>query len=118
MDLVARLVRILEVDRIDLEKREVALAFLRASDLAFDGVTGTQRKAPDLRWRNIDIVRACEIVGVGRSQEAEAVLEDLDNTFADDVSIASGELLQDSEHQLLLSERARILDLELFGKGE
>ena len=42
VDLVARLVGVLEIDAVDLEEGEVALAFLRASDLAFDGIAGPQ----------------------------------------------------------------------------
>jgi hypothetical protein len=34
VDLVARLLGVLEIDRVDLEQREVALAFFRRADLA------------------------------------------------------------------------------------
>ena len=118
VDLVARLVRVLEIDRVDLEQREIALAFLRAADLAFDRVAGPQREAPDLRRRHVDVVGAGEIVGVRRAQEAEAVLQHFDDALADDVGLLGGELLEDREHQLLLAQRARVLDLELFGKGQ
>ena len=118
VDLVAGLVRVLEIDRVDLEEREVALAVLGAADLALDGVAGAQREAPDLRGRDVDVVGTGEVVGVGRAQEAEAVLEHFDDAFADDLGLLGGELLQDREHQLLLAERARVLDLELFGKGK
>ena len=118
VDLVARLVRVLEIDGVDLEEREVALAVLRAADLALDGVAGPEREAADLRGRDVDVVGAGEIVGVGRAEEAEAVLEDLDDAFADDVGLPRGELLQDREHQLLLAERGGVFDLELLGKGE
>ena len=48
VDLVLDVLRILEIDEIDLEQREVALAVLGTADLAFDGVAGAQREAPDL----------------------------------------------------------------------
>ena len=87
VDLVARLVRILEIDRVDLEQREVALALLRAADLAFDRVAGAQAEPPDLRGRDVDVVRARQVVRFRRAQEAEAVLQHLDHAFADDLDV-------------------------------
>ena len=118
MDLVARLVGVLEIDRVDLEEGEVALALLGAADLALDGIAGPEREAADLRGRDVDVVGAGEVVGVGRAQEAEAVLEHFDDALADDLGVARGELLEDREHQLLFAERARVLDVELFGEGK
>jgi hypothetical protein len=115
---VPDLLGILEIDRIDFEEGEVAFAFLRAPYLALDRVAGPEREPPDLRGRDVDVVGAGEIVGVRRSQEAEAVLEHLDHAFADDVGFLAGELFENGEHQLLLAERGRVLHLELFGKAE
>ena len=56
-DLLARHVGVLEVDRLDLDQREVALPFLRRADLAGDGVAGAQVEAADLRRRDVDVVR-------------------------------------------------------------
>src|SRR5207244_12541433 len=42
-DLLARLVGRLEVDRLDLQEREVPLRVLRRSDLARDGIAGIGR---------------------------------------------------------------------------
>jgi hypothetical protein len=56
IDLVAELLRVLEIDRVDLEQREIALAVLRAADLAFDRVAGAQAEAADLRGRDVDVV--------------------------------------------------------------
>ena len=118
VDLVARLLGVLEIDRVDLEQREVALALLRAADLAFDGVAGAQAEAADLRGRDVDVVGAGQVVRFRRAQEAEAVGQHLDDAFADDVDFLGGELLEDREHQLLLAHGAGVLDLLLFGKGE
>jgi hypothetical protein len=71
--LVARLLGRLEVDRLDLDQREVALAFLRRPDLARHGVAGVQVELADLRRRDVDVVGAGQVVVVGRAQEAEAV---------------------------------------------
>ncbi len=81
-DLVARLLRRLEVDRVDLDQREVALAFLRRADLAGDGVAGAQVEAADLRRRDVDVVRARQVVVLGRAQEAEAVRQAFEDAFA------------------------------------
>ena len=114
IDLVLGLFRVLEIERVDLQQREIAFAFFRAADLAFDGVAGAQAEAADLRRRDVDVVRARQIVGVGRAEEAEAVGEHLDDALADDVGFCNRELLEDGEHQLLLAHGAGILDPVLF----
>src|SRR5664279_543004 len=48
-DLLARDVGVLEVDGLDFDEGEVALAFLRRPDLAGDRVTRAQAELPDLR---------------------------------------------------------------------
>ena len=118
VDLVARLLRVLEVDGVDLEQREIALALLRAPDLAFDGVAGAQAEAADLRGRDVDVVRARQVVRFRRAQEAEAVGEHLDDALADDVGFADRKLLEDAEHQLLLAHGGGVFDLELFGERD
>ena len=118
MDLVALLLGVLEIDGVDLEQREIALALLRAADLAFDRVAGAQAEAADLRGRDVDVVGAGEIVGVGRAQEAEAVLQHLDHAGAGDLDVTGGQLLQDREHQLLLAHGAGVLDGDLLGEAQ
>ena len=118
MHLVALLVGVLEVDRVDLEQREVALAVLGAADLAFDGIAGAQRKAADLRGRDVDVVGARQVVGVGRAQEAEAVLQHFDHAGADDLGILGGQLLEDRKHLLLLAHGAGGLDPDLLGEAQ
>jgi hypothetical protein len=49
MDLVLDLLGVLEIDRGDLEQREIALAVLGAADRAFDRIAGAQAEAADLR---------------------------------------------------------------------
>ena len=57
-DLVLRAVGRLEVDRVHLDEREVALVLLGRADLAADGVAGAQVELADLRGRDVDVVRA------------------------------------------------------------
>ena len=114
IDLVLGLFRIFEIERVDLEQREIAFAFFRAADVAFDGVAGAKAEAADLRRRDVDVVGAGQVVGVGRAQKAEAVGENLNDAFADDVDFLDRELLENGEHQLLLAHGAGIFDPVLF----
>ena len=118
MDLVALLLRVVEIDGVDLEQSEIALALFRAPDLAFDRVAGAQSESADLRGRDVDVVGAGEIIRVGRAQEAEAVLQHLDHARAGDVDVTGGQLLQDREHELLLAHGARVLDGDLLGEAQ
>ena len=59
--------------------------------MALDGVTGAKSKPANLRRRNVDVVRAGQVVGIRRSQEAEAVRENLDNAFADNIGFLNRE---------------------------
>ena len=118
IDLVARLLGILEIERVDLEQRKVAFAFLGAADMAVDGVAGAQAEAADLRGRNVNIVGPRQIVRFRRAQEAKTVRQHFDHAFADNIGLAHRKLLEDAEHQLLLAHGRGILDLELFGKGD
>jgi hypothetical protein len=117
MDLVADLLRVLEIDRVDLEQGEIALALLRPADRPFHGVARAQAETADLRGGDVDVVRPRQVVRFRGTQEAEAVLQDLDHALADDLDVAGGELLEDREHQLLLAHGAGVLDLELFREG-
>jgi hypothetical protein len=54
--------RRLEVDRLDLDQREVALAFFRRADLPGDGVAGVQVELADLGRGDVDVVGAGEVV--------------------------------------------------------
>ena len=115
---MADLFRVVEIDRVDLEQREIALAFLRAADRSLDRIAGLQRKAPDLRGRDVDVVRTRQIIGVGRAEEAETVLQHFDDAVADDLDVLAGQLLEDREHQFLLAHDAGVLDLERFGVSD
>ncbi len=118
MNLVARFFRVFEIDQIDLEQREIALAFLWTADDAFDRIAGSETQAPDLRRRDIDVVGAGQIIGVRRAQEGETVLQDFDDAFADDLDIHARELLEDGEHQFLFAHNRGVFDLVFFSEGE
>src|SRR5947199_446 len=73
-----RLVGILVVDRLDAEEGEVPLVLLRRADLAGDHGPGAQAEPADLARRDVDVVRAGEVVVIGAAQEPEAVREDFE----------------------------------------
>ena len=113
--LLARLIGRLEVDRLDLDEREVALAFLRRPDLARDGVAGLQIELANLRRRHVDVVGARQVVVVGRAQEAEAVGQHFEHAFREDEAALLGLRLQDLEDQLLLAHAGRAGDGHVLG---
>ncbi len=114
-DLVARFLGRLEVDGVDLDEREVALAFLGRADLAGDGVAGAQIEAADLRGRDVDVVGAGQIVVLGRAQEAEAVGQAFEHAFGEDQAALFGLRLQDLEDQLLLAQAGGAGDAHVLG---
>ncbi len=105
-----------EVDRLHLQQREVALAFLGRADLSFDGIACAQAEAPDLRRRDVDVVRTREVVLVRSAQEAEAVLQDLEHALGEDLAAVLGLGLQDREDQVLLAQPRRVLDVHRLGE--
>ncbi len=100
---VARAVGRVIVDLTDLQQREIALAILGRTDQAGYRVAGTEVEAPDLAGRNIDVVGAGKVRTVGRAQEAEAVLQDLEHAIAIDALAVAGVGLQDREDDVLLA---------------
>ena len=113
-DLVARLLGRLEVDRLDLDEREVALAVLRRPDDAGHRVAGVQIELADLRRRDVDVVGAGQVVVVGRTQEPEAVGQRLEHALREDQPALLGPRPQDLEDQLLLAHAGRARHLEVL----
>ena len=113
-DLVTGRLGRLEVDRLDLQQREVALALLRRADLAADRVARAEVEAADLRRRHVDVVGPGEVVLVRRAQEPVALRHDLEHALREDLAVALGLGLQDREQEVLLAHARRVLDLELL----
>ena len=114
-ELVARLVGRFEVDRFDLDQREVALAVLRRPHLAGDRVAGLQVELADLRRRDVDVVGAGQVVVVGRAQEAEAVRQHFEDAFGEHEAAHLGLRLQDLENQILLAHAGGAGDVQILG---
>src|SRR5262249_16343485 len=109
-DLVLLRRRQLPVDAVDPQEREVTFGFLWRTNGAGDGVAGAQREAPDLRRRDVDVVRAREIVVVRRAQEAEAVGQGLEDAVGPDLALLVGLGVQEGEDELLPPHRGGALD--------
>ncbi len=118
IDAMAQLVGFVEIDLVDLEQREIALAVLGRADLAFDGVAGAQPEAAHLARADIDIVGTGKIIGFRRAQEAEPVLQHFEHAVAGYRQVVLSELLQNREHHVLLAQRGRVLDFKLFGERQ
>ncbi|MDT4829617.1 hypothetical protein FQZ97_630420 [compost metagenome] len=103
------------VDLVHLHQGEIALAILGRAHFAFDRVAGMQVEAADLRRRDIDIVRAGQIRGLGRAQEAEAIGEDFKHAVAEDLLALFGAPFHDGEHQFLLAQAVGVLDFQAGG---
>ncbi len=118
IDAVAHLVGRREIDVVDLEQREIALAVLGRADLALDGIAGAQAEAAHLGRADVDVVGAGQIVGLGRAQEAEAVLQDLEHAVAEDGGVVFRQLLEDGEHHVLPPQARGVFDFQFFGVSE
>ena len=110
--LLARPFRRLEVDRFDLDQREVALAVLGRPDLAGDGVAGVEVELADLRRRHVDVVRPRQVVVIGGAQESEAVRQHFEHALGEDQPALFRARLQDLEDELLLAHAGRAGDVE------
>jgi len=71
-----------------------------------------------LRRGHVNVVWARKIVCVGRSQEGESVLQNLDYALANNLNLDAGELLENREHQLLLAHDRRIFNVVLLRKRQ
>ncbi|KAG1083644.1 hypothetical protein G6F40_014703 [Rhizopus arrhizus] len=103
------------VDHVHHDHREVALAVFRRADFTFDRVAGVQVETADLRRRNVDVVRAGQIRGLGRAQETEAVGQDFKDAVAKDLLALLGAPFHDGEHQFLLAQAVSVLDFQASG---
>ena len=114
-DLVAGLVGRLEVDGLDLDEREVALALLRRPDLPGYRIARLEVELPDLRGRDVDVVRARQVVVVGRAKESEPVGQHLEHALGEDEAALLGLRLQDLEDELLLAHPGRARNVQVLG---
>ena len=108
-------VRVVVVDRLDAQQREVALVFLRRADLPGHRRAGAQAEAANLAGRDVDVVRAGEVVVVGAAEEAEAVGQDFQRAFAEHQAVELHPLFEDPEDQILLLDAGDLRTVLLAG---
>ena len=73
IDPVTHSPRVFEIDCLNLQESKIPLTILWRPDFAFDRVTGPQPEAAHLAWRDVNIIRAGQIIRFRRPQEAEPV---------------------------------------------
>src|SRR5438067_7979849 len=69
----ARLLGRFKIDRLDFDQREITLAFLWRANLSANRVAGAQVELANLRGRNVNVVRARQIVVFRSAQKSETV---------------------------------------------
>ena len=106
-------VRLAEVDLVNLEHGEVALAVLGRPNLAGQAVAGAQIEAANLAGRNIDVVRAGEVGAVRGAQEAEAVLQDFQGARPKHVLAGLRLLAHDGGNDLLLARAGQVVQAQV-----
>ena len=102
------------VHGLDAQEAEVLLVVLRRSGLAGDVVAGAEPEASHLARADVDVVRRGKEAAA--PQEAEAVLDDLEDALREDVALRLGLRLQDARDELRFGGRGRdVGDAELLG---
>ena len=104
IDPVAQAFRIFEIDRIDLEQREITLPIFRRADLAFHRIAGAQAEAAHLGGGDINIIGPGQKIRLRAAQIAKAIGKDFKRPFPEDRLIIIGEGLQDRKHHILLAQ--------------
>ena len=103
------------VHALDLEQREKFFLFLRRPDLAGDQIAGLQIEPADLRRRNVNVLRAGQIIEALRTQKAETFRQHFEHALGKQHARAFGVFLEDVENHLVLAHRAEILHAEILG---
>jgi hypothetical protein len=74
-------IRVVSVDPLDFQKRQVPLALLGRPHLPENGIARTQVESLDLAGADVDIVGAVQIVPVLRAEEPVPFGEHLQHAF-------------------------------------
>jgi hypothetical protein len=109
---VLGLLRLVAVDALHLEQRQVAFALLGGTDLPEHRVAGAQVEALDLAGGDVDVVRAVQVVPVLRAQEAVPLGKDLQHAFAAQDDLRVEQVLLDPVDQVLLAQPRVVGDVQ------
>src|SRR5687768_16438349 len=108
-------IRMLEVYGFDLNEGEVPLAVFWGPDLSGYGVARSQIKFADLRRRDVNIIRAGEVVIVRRPEKSEPFRETLQHAFGKDQTTLFCLRLQDLEDEFLLPHACVARNVHFLG---
>src|ERR1700761_6393061 len=89
---------------------------MRRPDVAADRVAGLEVELANLRRGDVDVVRARQIVIVGRAEKAVAVREDFQHPFSEDVTLFFTLGLENLEDEVLLAKAGGAGDVEAASK--
>ena len=104
-------VGVFPIDGFDPEQAVELLVILRRPHLPADPVAGTQPEAANLRLGNVDVIRTGQKPLA--TQEAEAVLDDVEDAVTKDAAFQLSLCPEDPELQFRTLHAARIGDLHL-----
>ena len=113
--LITCVLRRIKVDLADLQQRKVSLTILGRTDQTRNAVTGAQIEATNLRRTDVNIIGTSEIRAICRTQEAEAILQNLEHAVAVDVLALASMGLQQTEDDVLLARARHVLDTKRSG---
>ena len=100
---------------MNLEQSEIALAVFGRANLAGNRIAGTKIEAANLARGDVNVVWACEIRGICRTQKPEAVLEYLEHAVTRDIFSVFRVLLQDREDDVLLARTGDVFESHIVG---
>jgi len=89
---------------------------MRRADVSGDGVAGLEVELANLGRGDVDIVRAGQVVVIGRAQEAVAIGQDFEDAFGEDMALFFALRLENLEDEVLFAETAGACDIEAAGK--
>ena len=107
--------RRLIVDGLYFQQCEVALGILGRTNQSRNRIAGAKPEPANLARGHINVVRACEIGTARRAQEAEAVLQDFNDSFTLDLLAAFCLGLKNGKDLVLLAQTSNIIQLERSG---
>ena len=102
--------RVLTIDRLDAEQREVSLRLLGRADLSLHHVAVSQAEPANLAGADVDVVGAWEVVVLRAAEEPEPVGKDFQYAFAVHQAVLANPAAQDLEDQVLLLKPDVILN--------
>lgn len=110
--------RTIVIDGIDLQQGKVTLTLFGRADLAGDGITGAQVevKVPDWGRHRCHPDRPGRSFSAGATQEAETVLQYLQNAIPEDVLTAFGVGLENCENNIFLVQTSQVFQARGFTK--